>query len=122
VSYCRFSSDNFACDVYVYESVGGAFVTHVAGNRVLGEVPKLPRPTKENAAEYLAARRAQSKFLDTAKREPIDLPYAGQSLGDDTAAECADRLEQLRALGYNVPQYAIDALRHEHNEDSPCGS
>lgn len=31
--------------------------------------------------------------------------------------ECADNLERLRDLGYNVPQYAIDALRTQITED-----
>jgi hypothetical protein len=30
--------------------------------------------------------------------------------------ECADRLEELRAEGRSVPQYAIDALRAEQAE------
>jgi hypothetical protein len=113
MSYCRFSSENFASDVYVYESVAGGFVTHVAGSRVIGEVPKLLRPTKENADEYLDARLAQSKFLDSAEYADIELEHAGESFSDDTAAECADRLESLRAIGYHVPQSAIDALREE---------
>ncbi|WP_314435823.1 hypothetical protein [Massilia timonae] len=113
MSYCRFSSDNFGCDVYVYEHVAGGFVTHVAGNRIVGDVPKLPRPTKENRSEYMAAHRAQMDFMTDAKREDIDLPHAGGSFSDDTAGECAARLESLRVLGYKVPQYAIDALREE---------
>lgn len=33
MSYCRFSSNNWMCDVYVYESVYGGFQVHVAGRR-----------------------------------------------------------------------------------------
>lgn len=33
MSYCRWSSDNWNCDVYVYESVYGGWQTHVAGRR-----------------------------------------------------------------------------------------
>lgn len=33
MSYCRFSTDNFKSDVYVYQ--GNMFVIHVAGNRLL---------------------------------------------------------------------------------------
>ena len=43
----------------------------------------------------------------------IGLPEDGETFNDATAEECADRLEYLRALGYRVPQYAIDALREE---------
>ncbi len=44
---------------------------------------------------------------------PIGLPFDGKSFNDDTAAQCADRLSWLRAMGYSVPQYAIDTLRDE---------
>ena len=43
----------------------------------------------------------------------IGLPEDGETFNDATAGDCADRLEYLRALGYQVPQYAIDALREE---------
>ena len=33
--------------------------------------------------------------------------------------ECADKLEELRAEGKDVPQYAIDALRAEQAESAP---
>lgn len=40
MSYCRFSSMNWRCDVYVYEDVGGGWTTHVAGRRKV--VPPIP--------------------------------------------------------------------------------
>ena len=116
MSFCRFSSDNWKCDVYCYESVAGGFVTHVAGNRVVGDIPQCPRPTKENMEEYMTAHRLQMDFLDTCQRAPIELPHAGESFSDDDAGACADRLESLRAMGYHVPQYALDALRQEQSE------
>lgn len=47
---------------------------------------------------------------------PIGLPHDGGGFNDATPAECADRLEWLRSMGYVVPQYAIDALRSESAE------
>lgn len=120
MSYCRFSSDNWKCDIYCYEG-GSGFVTHVAGNRVVGDIPKTPPITKENMPAYMVAHRAQMAFLDTCKRAPIDLPHAGKSFDDPDAGSCADRLESLRAIGYHVPQYAIDTLREEAAESSQCG-
>jgi hypothetical protein len=113
MSYCRFSSDNCASDVYAYESVLGGFQIHVAGRRVVGEVPKLPPFSKEKIDEYMAAREVQGAFLDACAYEDIMLPHAGESFVEPTAATCADRLLLLRALGYHVPQHAIDALREE---------
>lgn len=40
MSYCRWSSMNWRCDVYVYEDVGGGWTTHVAGRRRL--LPAIP--------------------------------------------------------------------------------
>lgn len=34
--------------------------------------------------------------------------------------ECADKLEELRKEGKDVPQYAIDALREEAAERAPA--
>lgn len=115
MSYCRFSSDNWSCDLYVYQSIHGGFVTQVAGNRITGDIPKLP-PLSAGVDAYWSATKAQHQFLDTAVRKPIELPHAGAGFVDATANECADRLESLRALGYNVPQHAIDALREEAAE------
>ncbi len=103
MSYCRFSSDDFSCDVYVYES-GSGWITSVAGNRIVGDIPKIPPWNSVSVAEIFAAERAQMDFLNTAQREDIDLPLAGDTFSDATPWECADRLESLRALGYRVPQ------------------
>jgi hypothetical protein len=116
MSYCRFSSDDFHCDVYVYEHCYGGFMTHVAANRVVGDVPKIDWPQLDDIvstsvlhAQYMA----QMRFMETAKRAPIGLPHDGKEFVDDTPGDCADRLESLREIGYNVPQSAIDALREE---------
>lgn len=118
MSYCRFSSDDWASDVYVYESGSGLWVTRVAGNRTTGDIPKTPPLTTETVDAYVAAHRVQMAYLRSAPREPITLPYAGTALSDYTPGACADRLEHLRALGYHVPQYALDRLRAEAAQGS----
>lgn len=114
MSYCRWSSDDLQCDVYVYESAGGWF-THVAGRRhVLPD--HLPPPadtTEEWARRHLVVR----KRLERAVMVEIGGPHDGERFTDSTPGECADRLEYLRTCGYNVPQYAIDELREEAEAD-----
>lgn len=115
MSYCRWSSDDFQCDVYVYESVGGGFVTNVAGMRVVFEEP-LPQPVpfdKDHLDAFLARHDQVLAMVDAATREPIGLPYDGEDFVDPDAGTCADRLEALRRIGYRVPDYAIEALREE---------
>lgn len=117
MSYCRFSSDNFRSDVYVYESYGGSFITHVAGKRVVGDIPEITEGWWKRGAEgvdqYLIEHDAQMKFLNTAQREDIDLPHAGESFQDGDLESLLDRLLWLRKLGYNVPEGAITMIREE---------
>lgn len=118
MSYCRFSSEDFQCDVYAYESVHGGFAVHVAGNRVVFTEP-LPAQVpleKENIAAFIERHHKVMKMVDAAKRMPIGLPHDGEDFCEGDASACADRLESLRTLGYRVPQYAIDSLREEAAE------
>lgn len=120
MSYCRWSSDDSQCDVYVYEDCDGGWTTHVAGNRV---TPAAPRPAplvgnwweqgEAGIAAFMAREAAVSEWLATGERAPLGLPHDGESFNDPDPGACADRLESLRAIGYNVPQFAIDALREE---------
>jgi hypothetical protein len=136
MSYCRFSSDNFRSDVYVYEHVDGGYTTHVAGNRLL--FPALPDPyfcwlpfggkvvrdplrivypnrVAELAAEVYWWLKAQYEALrhwlicHTPRRD-IPAPHGGATYSDPTALACAARLIELRNTGLNVPQCAIDRL------------
>jgi hypothetical protein len=116
MSYCRFSSDDFQCDVYVYEDCMGGWTTHVAGRR---HVLKKPLPPPVDISDFKAWIRRDRKvrrILDRAKMVDIGLPHDGECFNDPTPGECADRLEELRVLGYRVPQYAIDQLRTEDKE------
>lgn len=131
MSYCRWSSDAFQCDVYVYEDASGGWTTHVAGRRVKHAPPESltsMKVTASTALDYWAALDAWRGSLpkdehgDIADSEYLALkdigPEAGESYNDPTPSECADRLEGLRAKGFNVPQYAIDALREEALESA----
>jgi hypothetical protein len=123
MSYCRWSSDDFQCDVYVYEDVRGGWTTHVAGNRVRYAEP-LPAPVAfpppgHTDDEFLAWYKRHQAVLDMvgqAERLPIGLPHDGKTFNDPTPGECADRLAALAALGYRVPVDVIDCLRAEQDD------
>lgn len=122
MSYCRWSSDNFSCDIYCYDH-GGGFTIHVAGNRVIGDIPKLPPfptdPGDDKAINaYVAAHQMQMEFLRLCQREDIELPYAGETLQVDSAEDCVRKLLELREIGYRVPQYAIDEILSEITSDA----
>ena len=117
MSYCRWSSDNYKSDFYVYEDVSGGWTIHMAARRVVGDVPPLewPKDPTDKAQQdaFMRSYRAQSEFFDTATREDIGLPHDGESYGFATAGECADKCEELAALGYHLPAGVVEALRQE---------
>jgi hypothetical protein len=126
MSYCRFSSDNFGCDVYAYSSGEDRFHVHLAFSRVVGDVPKLPdlpdpgpgqALPQEAVQAYMEAHRAQMDFLETAEREPLDLPHAGGGFVYETLEEVLEGMLWLRSLGYRIPDYAFERIEEEMREE-----
>ena len=146
MSYCRWSSMNWRCDVYVYEDCSGGWTTHIAGRR--RAIPPVPdimfgrlsmwlnrwsgcyldrkrrvivyphrwRGVAYKAWSWFSAfwhNRVHMASLHLIPMRDIGLPHDGKTFNDPSPTECADRLEKLRAVGYIVPQEAIDALRSE---------
>ncbi len=120
MSYCRWSSDRFQCDVYVYEDVSGGWTTHVAGRRSTTLSPVMPWRWLSvpiiGRLMWAQYNRKNKKWSDNKVLVDIGLPHDGESENHSTPGECADYLLYLSGLGYKVPQYAIDALREEENE------
>lgn len=122
MSYCRWSSANWTCDIYCYENVSGGYTTHVAGSRLVGDAPQanfpLPGAPDETWAAYSMAHEVQRRWLETAKREPIGLAHDGETFNDPDLASFLKRLTGLRSLGYNVPEDVLRSLREEIAETS----
>ena len=77
------------------------------------------RSRRSQTAEVAAWSKAEREYLDRSEEDEwIELPdsHAGESYGFKTAGACADKLEEIRAAGFNVPQYAIDDLRADDAE------
>lgn len=66
MSYCRWSIDNWRCDVYVYEGEGG-WATHVAGMR--GIIRPVPDITCCRLSFWLCRRSAASYNKGTRRME-----------------------------------------------------
>ena len=122
MSYCRWSSDDYQCDVYVYKDVCGGWTTHVAGSRYVFKEPLPPKVPPTDTAAYVKRYEEISQMIDSADLVDIGLPHDGESFNSGSAGECADLLERLRGIGYNVPQRAIDALREESAEVEEPGN
>jgi hypothetical protein len=119
MSYCRWSCDNFKCDLYCYESESG-FVTHVASVKIVGTVPhcSLKMLIDGTAEEYIAAHKIQSEFIESAEKSPIGLPFDGQTFRDPDILSFRDRLISLREAGYHFPSYVIEQIDEELAENA----
>lgn len=126
MSYCRWSTNDYQCDVYVYEDASGGWTTHVARRRWTYTTP-LPEPVSiprhASPDEDWRVWAVRDSVVTRMHGKPAhgywtDLPesVAGRTFSHDTPGECADNLEALRDAGLNVPQDAIDTLREEDNE------
>ena len=116
MSYCRWSSDDFTSDVYVYAHVDGGWTTHIASRRHAADLSKLPPPVEllpDNVAAWVARNKELHAAIKAAGYVEIDHPEAGKTYSDPTPADCAARLIALKASGLVVPQYAIDELLSE---------
>lgn len=117
MSYCRWSSDNWKCDLYCYEDVSGGWTTHVADRRRVGFVPDdrwgdFVRGVI-SAQEYADLHRAQMDILSNLPMEDIDLPHAGETFNDASLEEFKDRLLYLRSIGYHFPDYVLERVNEE---------
>lgn len=114
MSYCRWSSNDHQCDLYIYEDARDLWVTHVASSRVQYIEP-LPPPVNAVTEwqRWMDRYATVSRLFDRSPHVPIGLPYDGQSFEDDSPGACADRVAMLRALGYQCPDHVEGALREE---------
>lgn len=114
MSYCRWSSDNFGCDLYVYEHVYGGYMVHVAANRPVGIVP--PLVPLEDVQAFADSWKRQTDFLESCARHPIGLPHDGQNFHEGTLEGLRDRLLMLREVGYKFPDDVLLEINDEIEE------
>ena len=113
MSYCRWSSDDWKCDLYCYHSTCGDYRTYVAELKHVG-VPENPHDITDD--EYWQSHQKQMEFLDTAKMEKIGLPYDGMHFSDDDLISFLERVNCLKEAGYHVPFYVLEDIELELEE------
>jgi hypothetical protein len=101
MAYCRWSSDNFKSDIYCYANTGGSYTIHVAHCRYV-----LPNYTMFG----------RSKINGATPQEPIGLAFDGRTLDCKNIKETIETLEELKSMGYYVPQAAFIRLRAEQRQ------
>lgn len=120
MSYCRWGADDGRSDVYCYANCSGKWTTHVAGQKPVALETKPPAASfkllQEDPEAWQRQHKAEMDWYKTCTYAPLNLPYDGQTFDDDGPAEMVETLLMLRAAGYHVPEYAIEALREEASE------
>lgn len=118
MSYCRWSTDDFGCDLYCYQDVSGGWTTHVASNKRVYTVPVPPpvawAPNSDNAA-WVERDQQMSALKEGAGYAlvPIGLPCDGETFHDPTLTEFRDRIVSLRAMGYQCPDSVLAEIDEE---------
>lgn len=121
MSYCRWSTDDFQCDLYIYECVTDQWMIHVAGRKIVYKEP-LPVPVeldthdKESWKAWFDRKDQVKAIRKRSELVEIGLPYDGQTIAVDSPGECADVVEMLLALGYRAPKGIVEELRDEQKE------
>ena len=121
MSYCRFSTNDFTCDLYVYADARGGFTAHVAVRRRTGTLPESFENLCDLAGkipddEWKARNKAYWAAIETAESTDLPAPSTGNYFNTETPGEMADKLITLRGEGFNVPSNAIAELREDQSE------
>ena len=118
MSHCRFSDDNFRCDLYAYEDARG-HTLHVAASRLMAELPPDPL-SRENMKltqqDWSEISQVWRQALNDAPSSSIDLPGAGEAHHFATLRELRDKIAELTALGFHAPHWLIPQMDEELRE------
>ena len=113
MSFCRWSDDDYRCNIYAYESDCGGYCVHVARKKPLFNEP-LPPAAKDTAADEWFQRRVKvNQMVREAGWADIGLSRDGESYSLDSLSDVLELLESLKEEGYNVPDYVINTLRDD---------
>lgn len=119
MSYCRFSSDDWMSDVYVYESAEG-WVVHVAANRPAEAIhgPDMAAfvAGRIDGEEFARQMTAMNEMLVKVERRAIEHPAAGAMRTFGSPGECAEWLVSLSETGIHVPADVVPTLRDEQDD------
>lgn len=117
--YCRWSSNNGYCDVYVYEDIQNGWVIYVANSRRSPGAPEsgIHLLLGEGGQEkYRAAQEECRRWDEANPAQRIEHPEAGKSYRYGEPGDCALKLKQLKADGFLVPDDVIKCLEEEQED------
>jgi hypothetical protein len=109
MSYCRWSSGNYTCDLYVYATDDGISI-HVANKR------RLPTYDEEliHRIGYIEGNYLAACELINQHMEPIGGPSDGASYYALDAESAVRILLRLDVEGYHFPNDVVDRILDDH--------
>ena len=120
MSYCRWSSMNHACDVYVYSDVNGGYTCHVAGRKRVSDTPCPEMPSewwKLPVEEFMELHSKQGEWVDNTTLVPIGLPHDGESFYCQDRDTMVDTMTMLKEEGYTMPDDLIETIASEEDDE-----
>ena len=117
MSYCRWSDNNFTCDLYCYEDCKGGYTTHIAKYRQRFWVKFIywltDRRLDIDNFKIRINRICLWRLPYWIRYKKIHLLEAGNTYNDPTLKEFKCRIEYLIKIGYKVPKYVLECIDDE---------
>jgi hypothetical protein len=115
MSYCRWSSDNYNCDLYCFEHVDGYYQTYVAGNRVRVWMRLFRWLTDKrlwiNDDRSIRISRFKTwNWPHWLTHKPIKHELAGAQFQDISEEAMFLRIHDLHKEGFRVPKKLLNKL------------
>lgn len=121
MSYCRWSTDDFKCDLYCYRADGtnsSVWVTHIANSRRDWNPPyELYSPEVLQNDHWRLLYKFYHILMHKVPFTLIGLPYDGETFKDHTLEDFLVRVLVLKDAGYNMPDSLMERIKSEINGD-----
>ena len=111
------------CDVYAYESDEG-YQVHLSSKRIMGPQPYVPylefSKDQVTSEEFFEAYQLYMKALENSAYVNNNLPYGMESCCCESLEHFLSKMLELREVGYLFPDYVIETIIEEMNEEWRC--
>jgi len=115
VSFCRWSSDDFQCDLYVYGAEGDVVSINVAGRKHVLKEPLPPEISyDDDPGGWFARHNEVMRVVGDADMEPIGLDCDGETYSLPPE-EAADKVRELIAMGYRCDPAVPDEIEADYD-------
>ena len=128
MSYCRWSSDGYRCDVYAYEHVDGYFSVNVAGRKRVfpDDFPTDPWmdffAQKIDSETFTKRYREYHDLMDALPFQDLTIPSVGKCFEEPDLESFLARMKALKDEGAHIPDGVIEGIEEELAEENTLGT